>query len=113
MELADSYLYQELLEKRQQLQNFRASLSPALQKRLNDYEWTLIPDGGQNGMLLLTLRLPRRISLGDPFLVELAEQTQRVRGAVDFTLFSGEAREPLRVLNQTLLDQRWRRHEAP
>lgn len=112
MELADSYLYQELFEQHQQLQRFRASLSLALQERLNDYEWTLIPNGGQNGVLLLTLRLPRRISLGDPFLVDLAEQTQQICGSVDFTLFSGEAREPLRVLNRTLLDQRWRRHGA-
>lgn len=94
------------------LQSFRASLSPSLQTTLNQCEWGFSPNAGQDGIPLVTLRLPWRFFLGDPFLVELAEQTQKIWGSTDFALFSGETAEPLRVLNKTLLDRRWRWHKA-
>lgn len=111
MTSADRHLLQELSQKHQQLQSFRASLSRRLQTTLDQCEWNLLPGAGHNGLPLVTLRLPWRLFLGDPFLVDLAEQTQQAWGAMDFALFSGETTEPLRVLNQTLLDRRWRWHE--
>jgi hypothetical protein len=112
MTLTDRHLLQELSQKHQQLLTFRSSLNRGLQATLDQCEWSFLPSGGQNGLPLVTLRLPWRIFLGDPFLVDLAEQTQQIWGAMDFALFSGETSEPLRVLNQTLLDRRWRWHKA-
>lgn len=112
MAFADRHLLQELFEKHRQLQLFRSSLSLTLQNWLEQCEWSLVQGEGQNGVPLITLRLPQRIFLGDPFLIDLAEETQRTWGPVDFALFSGETSEPLRVMNQTLLDHRWRWRKA-
>ncbi|HEY9880112.1 MAG TPA: hypothetical protein V6D29_16775 [Leptolyngbyaceae cyanobacterium] len=112
MTSTDRHLLQELTQKHQQLQSFRALLSSTLQSKLDQCEWSLLPGAGQGGLPLVTLRLPWRVSLGDPFLVALAEQTLQAWGAVDFSLFSGESPEPVRVLNRTLLDRRWPWREA-
>ena len=112
MPSTDRHLLQELAQKHHQLQSFRSSLSLALQSKLDQCEWSLLPGAGQNGLPLITLRLPWRVSLGDPFLVDLAEQTQNLWGAMDFSLFSGETPEPVRVFNRTLLDHRWPWREA-
>lgn len=110
MASADSQIVQELSQKHRELQSFRASLGRDLQISLDRCEWGLIFGEGQDGLPLITLRLPRRIHLRDPFLSSLAEQVEQVCGPVDFALFSGESSEPIKVLSQTLLDQRWPWH---
>jgi hypothetical protein len=104
----DHQLLQELQQKQQQLATFRASSGAELQALLDQYDWGLISGAGHNGLPLVTLRLNHRIALDDPALLDLAEQAELTWGPVDFALFSGETHEPLRVLSQTLLDQRWR-----
>lgn len=111
MPSADRDLLQELRNKNQQLQRFRASLSCELQSELDRYDWSLIHKAGHRGLPLITLRLPGRVILSDPFLAELAAQAETTWGPVDFALFSGESDVPVRVLSQTLLDQRWHWHE--
>lgn len=108
MNSADLNLFRELQQKREQLQSFRASLSQTLQATLDHHEWSVVTRGGHRGLPLITLRLPSRVFLGDPFLISLAEQVEEAWGPVDFALFSGEASEPVRVLSQTILDERWR-----
>jgi len=112
MTSTDQKLLQELNEKHRQLQSFRGALNKALQSRLDQCEWSLIPHAGHQGLPLLAIRLPSRVLLNDPFLTELAAQAEIMWGPVDFALFSGEALEPLRVLSQTLLDRRWRWHHS-
>lgn len=104
----DQQLLQELQQKQRQLESFRAASGADLQALLDQYDWGLVSGAGHNGLPLVTLRLSHRISLDDPALLDLAEQAEQTWGPVDFALFSGETNEPLRVLSQTLLDQRWR-----
>lgn len=106
--LTDQQLLQELRQKQQQLKAFRGASGATLQALLDQYDWGLVSGGGHNGLPLVTLRLGHRITLDDPALLDLAEQAEQTWGPVDFALFSGETNEPLRVLSQTLLDQRWR-----
>lgn len=110
MASADHGLLQELRRKNKQLQRFRNSLSVELQSDLDQCDWSIIPQEGHNGLPLITIRLPGRVILSDPFLVDLATQAENCWGPVDFALFSGEADVPLRVLSQTLLDRRWHWH---
>lgn len=70
-----------------------------------------MPQAGHQGLLLITVRLPGRVILSDPFIVELATQAEQTWGPVDFALFSGESHTPVRVLSRTLLDQRWHWHK--
>ncbi|MFH7244784.1 MAG: hypothetical protein ACHWZW_18270 [Spirulina sp.] len=104
----DQQLLQELQQKQRQLAAFRTASGEDLQALLDQYDWGLVSGAGHNGLPLVTLRLNHRISLDDPALLDLAEQAEQTWGPVDFALFSGETNEPLRVLSQTLLDQRWR-----
>jgi hypothetical protein len=95
---------QELLHHYEQLRQFKSELPEPVQAWLNLCEWTLMPQAGQNGMVLIVIRAPERITLRNPRLHCLAEIAQRYWGASDFSLFSGESPEPVRVLSQTLLD---------
>ena len=104
----DRQLSQELHQKQRQLQVFRQASSQLMQALLDQYDWGIVSGAGQNGLPLLTLRFNHRIALDDPRLLDLAEEAEQTWGPVDFALFSGETHEPLRVLSQTLLDQRWR-----
>ena len=104
----DRQLLQELHQKRQQLQIFRRASSQPMQTLLDQFDWGIVSGAGHNGLPLLTLRLTHRVALDDPQLLHLAEEAEQTWGPVDFALFSGETHEPLRVLSQTLLDQRWR-----
>ena len=108
MKPSDSGLLRELQSKLASLKQFKASLDPSLQIVLDEYEWSIIPGEGQGGVPLLSIRLATRIHLDDPFLARLAEQAERYFGPVDFSLFSGETPDPLRVLSRTILDARWR-----
>jgi len=107
MTFTDRNLAQELQIKCQQMQQFRAVLSPTVRDMLAQCEWSLVPSAGQDKLPLMIVRLPSRICLSDPLLQDLAEQMEAYMGPVDFALFSGETSEPLRVLSKTLLDQRW------
>jgi hypothetical protein len=101
-------LLQELRQKHDQLEAFRTGSSQTLRTLLDQYDWGVVSGAGHNGLPLLTLRLDHRIALDDPFLLNLAEQAEQIWGPVDFALFSGESNRPVKVLSQTLLDQRWR-----
>lgn len=109
--MSNDQLLQELRQKQLQLQAFRDASGSSLQAILDHYDWGLISGGGHRGLPLFTLRLGHRISLKDPDLLEIAEAAEQICGLVDFALFSGETREPIRVLSKTLLDldQHWRR----
>ena len=112
MILSNHQLFQEFKQKQVQLQAFRESTGTSLQTMLDQYEWGIVSGAGHQGLPLLTLRLDHRIVLDDPFLLSLAEQAEKTWGPVDFSLFSGEVSEPIRVLSKTLLDQRWRRRQT-
>ncbi|MGD1906806.1 MAG: hypothetical protein ACFB0C_12530 [Leptolyngbyaceae cyanobacterium] len=60
-------------------------------------------------MTLIVIRQPERITLRNPLLRRLAAIAQVYWGASDFSLFSAESPEPVRVLSQTLLDLGQRR----
>ena len=110
---SDSGLFQRFQQKLNALKQFKASLSLPLRSQLDQCEWSVIPDAGQHGTPLMSIRMLTRVHLDDPFLVDLAEQAERYYGPIDFELFSGESPEPVRVLSRTILDARWRwRDEA-
>lgn len=98
------YCWQALLHHHYQLRQFKSELPEAVQAWLNHCEWTLVPRAGQDGMVLIVIRLPERITLRNPLLRHLAAIAQLCWGASDFSLFSAESPEPVRVLSQTLLD---------
>ncbi|MDJ0703020.1 MAG: hypothetical protein QNJ46_07050 [Leptolyngbyaceae cyanobacterium MO_188.B28] len=108
MTSADFTLVRELQQKSARLKQFKASLAPDVQSMLDSCEWSVIPNEGPNGLPLMSLRLHQRVHLGDPWLVQLAEQAERYYGPIDFAIFSWETPEPLRVLSRTILDTRWR-----
>jgi hypothetical protein len=99
-----SYRWQEILEQHERLRHFKARLPESVVIWLGDCEWTLIPNAGQGGMALMALRCPGRIRLSNPMLLQLAESAQASWGPLDFSLFSAETPEPIRVLSQTLVD---------
>jgi len=71
---------------------------------LDACEWTLIAKAGQSQVPLLVLRAPGRLQLRNPMLLELAESAHKHCGPIDLSIFSGESKEPIRVLSQTLVD---------
>ncbi len=98
------YCLQALLRHDSQLRQFKNELPEPVQAWLDHCEWTLVPQAGQDGMVLIVIRLPERITLRHPLLYRLAEIAHICWGASDFSLFSAESPEPVRVLGQTLLD---------
>jgi hypothetical protein len=102
---ADSgYSWQALRAQHQSLADFKGWLPGAVQGWLDTCEWTLTTHAGQGGMPLLVLRCPGRVHLRNPRLIELATLAQIYWGPLDFSLFSGETTDPVRVLSQTLVD---------
>lgn len=99
-----SYCWQEVLAQHYRLRRFKDQLPNAVRSWLNICEWTFIDHAGQSKVPLLIIRAPGRLRLRHPMLLQLAESTHAVWGPIDLTLFSGEAREPIRVLSQTLVD---------
>lgn len=98
------YCWQALLRHRSQLQQFKRELPDPVKAWLSHCEWTLVPQAGHNGTVLIVIRQPERITLRNPLLRSLAAIAQIHWGASDFSLFSAESPEPVRVLSQTLLD---------
>lgn len=98
------YSWQALLAQHQSLADFKDWLPDSVQSWLDACEWTLTSQGGQGGMPLLVLRCPGRVHLRNPRLIELATLAQIYWGPLDFSLFSGETTDPVRVLSQTLVD---------
>lgn len=103
-------LAQEISSISAQLSQLRALLSQSAQALLDRCDWNFVPGAGYQGYPLMVLRFDHRVQLDDPGLLELADQIQQYRGAVDFALFSGETQTPLKVFSKTLLDRRWHWH---
>ncbi|WP_008309392.1 hypothetical protein [Leptolyngbya sp. PCC 6406] len=102
---ADSgYSWQALLSQYQTLTEFKGWLPEAVGNWLDTCEWTLTAQAGEGGIPLMVLRCPGRVRLRHPLLLQLAEVAQIYWGPLDFSLFSGEATTPVRVLSTTLLD---------
>jgi hypothetical protein len=99
-----NYCWQALLRHRSQLHQFKRELPDPVKAWLNHCEWTLVPQAGQDGMVLIVIRQPERITLRNPLLRNIAAIAQIHWGASDFSLFSAESPDPVRVLSQTLLD---------
>lgn len=99
-----SYCWRDVLAQHYRLSQFKDRLPIAVKNWLNACEWTLIAEAGQSKVPLLVLRAPGRISLRNPMLLELAESAHNSWGPIDLSIFSGETREPIRVLSQTLVD---------
>ncbi|MGF1458254.1 MAG: hypothetical protein ACFBSG_04440 [Leptolyngbyaceae cyanobacterium] len=102
---ADSgYRWHDVLSQHDRLRQFKATLPTTVKTWLNACEWTLIAEAGQSRVPLLVLRTPGRIRLRHPALLQLAESVHNTWGPVDFSLFSAETQEPVKVLSQTLVD---------
>ncbi|MEM6835537.1 MAG: hypothetical protein AAF609_01675 [Cyanobacteria bacterium P01_C01_bin.120] len=99
-----SFRWGDVLAQRDRLKGFKAHLSPAVKTWLQDCEWTLIAGAGQSQVPLFVLRTPERVRLRHPLLLQLAESVHTNWGPIDFSLFSAESRDPIRVLSQTLVD---------
>ncbi|MDB9525253.1 hypothetical protein PN498_04580 [Oscillatoria sp. CS-180] len=99
-----SYCWLDVLTQHYRLSQFKQQLPGPVQNWLNDCEWTLMADAGQAKVPLLILRTPGRIQLRNPLLLQLAESVHNSWGPLDFSLFSAESQEPVRVLSQTLVD---------
>ena len=99
-----SYCWRNVLAQCYRLGQFKSSLPASVKAWLDSCEWTLISEAGQSRLPLLVLRAPSRIQLRNAVLLELAEAAHNHWGPIDLSLFSAEAKEPVRVLSQTLVD---------
>ncbi|MEM6519695.1 MAG: hypothetical protein AAF722_10255 [Cyanobacteria bacterium P01_C01_bin.70] len=105
-----SFRWGDVLAQRDRLKRFKAHLPAAVKIWLKDCEWTLIAEAGQSRVPLLVLRTPGRLRLRHPLLLQLAESIHTTWGPIDFSLFSAESRDPIRVLSQTLVDLNRHQH---
>jgi hypothetical protein len=102
---ADSgYSWQAVKAQQQSLAEFKHWLPHPVSTWLDTCEWTLTPKAGQGGVPLLALRCPGRVYLRHPYLLQLATLAQIYWGPLDFSLFSGETMDPIRVLSTTLVE---------
>lgn len=105
-----SFRWGDVLAQRDRLKRFKADLPPAVKTWLRDCEWTLVAEAGQSQVPLFVLRTPGRVRLRHPPLLQLAESIHATLGPIDFSLFSAESRDPIRVLSQTLVDLNRHQH---
>lgn len=99
-----SYCWRDVLAQHYRLNEFKQRLPQAVKTWLDACEWTLIAEAGQSRVPLLVMRTPERMHLRHPQLLQLAESVHMSWGLIDLSIFSAEAKEPIRVLSQTLLD---------
>jgi hypothetical protein len=99
-----SYCWRDVLAQHYRLSQFKERLPDVVKTWLNSCEWTFIAEAGQSQVPLLVLRAPGRLQLRHPMLLQLAESVHDSWGPLDLSIFSGETREPIRVLSQTLVD---------
>lgn len=99
-----SYRWCDVLAQRDYLRQFKKRLPNPVKHWLDTCEWTLIASAGQARVPLLVVRTPERVRLRNPLLLQLAESVHASWGPLDLSLFSAEAKDPVRVLSQTLVD---------